>query len=291
MSAGQSWRPSERVAAAFFLYATGCSLLLPVAAGVRLRMALVNAAVLALLAWAARRPGGRWVEAVRGWAPVPLILLAYKEMGWLAQPHASFDLENAWVEWDRLILRDWGWQAALESLGPAVPGFLEFCYLMVYLMIPVSIGIVRFYRPENLERHAFPLVLTCLITYGLFPYFPSEPPRTVFPGELFPVHDTWFRRINWWICEGYGIHTSVFPSGHVSSAIASAVGVLRSAPEARWSGRILCVLAAGIFAATIHGRYHYAVDSVAGAAVAVAVLALTRRGGSSNKQRAAAPRP
>ena len=39
---------------------------------------------------------------------------------------------------------------------------------------------------------------------------------------------------------------------------------------------VTAALAAGIFLATIYGRYHYAIDSLAGAAVAATILLLTR---------------
>src|SRR5262249_33477923 len=35
-------------------------------------------------------------------------------------------------------------------------------------------------------------------------------PRTVFPGEDAPSTQTVFRRFNWFLLGGYGIHTSVF---------------------------------------------------------------------------------
>src|SRR5438094_471423 len=65
-------------------------------------------------------------------------------------------------------------------------------------------------------------LLGLFLSYAQFPYWPSEPPWIVFPGEDGPAVNTILRRFNGWILGGYGIHTSVFPSAHVSGALAAA---------------------------------------------------------------------
>ncbi len=263
-------RITEKAAACYFLYVSLLAAVLPLASEARLRVWCVNLVLGSLLAWVSQNRA----RSLRDWLPAVLILLAYKEMGWLAQPHTDIARETAWVQWDRVVLSDWGLKALLESAGAAVPGFLELCYLLVYLMIPVSIALATIYTRDRVEQLTFPLLVTCLVTYGLFPFFPSEPPRTIFPLDLVPTYQTIFRQLNWYICGGYGIHTSVFPSGHVSSAVAASVGVYRLMPERRWAWMMLSLVSAGIFVATVYGRYHYLVDSLAGAFVAVAVLSV-----------------
>lgn len=261
-------RNSERTAAFYFLYVSFLAAVLPLTGETRLRVWYVNLSLGGVFAYVS---SGRGPASLRDWLPAPLILLAYKEMGWLAQPHTDIARETSWVYWDRLVLGQWGAKALIESAGSFLPGFLELCYLLVYLMIPVAIALGTIFARERLEELTFPLLVTCLITYGLFPYFPSEPPRVVFATELVPAYQTIFRQINWYLCNGYGIHTSVFPSGHVSSAIAASYGVYRLMPSRRWAWGILAFVTAGIFVATIYGRYHYLVDSLAGAAIAIAV--------------------
>jgi membrane-associated phospholipid phosphatase len=75
---------------------------------------------------------------------------------------------------------------------------------------------------------------------------------------------------------GYGIHTSVFPSAHVSGAYAGAFGMIILLPERKWIGRWLTVLATLIATATVYGRYHYAVDAVAGLVVAIGAALVGR---------------
>jgi len=115
-----------------------------------------------------------------------------------------------------------------------------------------------------------------LLCYAQFPFWPSEPPRTVFPGQDFPSYDTIFRRFNWWMLGGYGIHTSVFPSAHVAGAFSAAFGMWFALPEHRWVARALFVMAALIATATVYGRYHYLADAAAGLLMAILALAFTR---------------
>ena len=89
-------------------------------------------------------------------------------------------------------------------------------------------------------------LLGLFLSYVQFPFWPSEPPRIVFPGEDAPTVDTAIRQFNQWILGGYGIHTSVFPSAHVSGAFGAAFGLkyaLRGA--AVGLSRRVCVRDAG----------------------------------------------
>jgi membrane-associated phospholipid phosphatase len=212
---------------------------------------------------------------VRDWAPVALVLLAYREMGWFAPAKHTYELEQGWIVWDRVLLNDWGFRAAVEFFGPLTPSILEISYALVYTVGPLSVGALYVYGRRALaDRFLFTYLLGTLLSYCLFPYFPSEPPRAVFPGEDMAL-DNIFRQFNWWLLGGYGIHTSVFPSAHVSSAFAAALGLLRVMPERPWPGRLMLLLAFSIFTATVYGRYHYLVDGLAGIAVSLMALGIT----------------
>lgn len=88
--------------------------------------------LLALLLLRARRAtgddGDRLSDSLLALA---LILLAYREVGWLALPHTSHALELRWVAWDRVVLRR-GLKAAIEALGPVLPSILEIASVAEY---------------------------------------------------------------------------------------------------------------------------------------------------------------
>ncbi|MGH9658463.1 MAG: phosphatase PAP2 family protein, partial [Bryobacteraceae bacterium] len=266
-------RPSERILAGYYVYATLLALALPARPGVvRVAVALNLAvlAALACLAWADDLRRGRLLGTIRDWFPLPLLLLAYRQMGWLAPSSHTFELERRWIVWDRLLLRDMGLRAAIESLGPLLPSVLEMSYLLVYAIPAGCLATLYILgRRDRVDALWVTLLLGTLLAYAQFPFWPSEPPRVVFPGEDAPAIDTLFRRLNWQLLGGYGIHTSVFPSAHVSSAFAASFAMRRALPERRGVSRFLAALAVSIAIATVYGRYHYAVDAVAGFAVAV----------------------
>ncbi len=263
-------RVTEWILAGYFSYTGVLALFLPLPNPVRWLSVCTSIGALAVLYGFRRRPSRRLFRVLRDVLPLGGVLLAYRQIGWFAQPHADFHLEEAWVRWDRLILTDWGVFDAIESLGPVVPGLLEFLYLLTYAVGPIGL-LILFLRgvAERADEFLAFFVASAVAAYALYPYFPSEPPRTVFPGELFGTYDTVFRRFNWWILGGAGIHTSVFPSGHVSAAFGVGFGLLFAMPERRSWGFAMTVVAAGIAVATVYGRYHYAVDAVAGVATSM----------------------
>lgn len=268
-------RVCEWILLGFFLYTSGLALILPLSSDTRVRTICVNVLVLAILHCLSRWNLSRHWRTVRDLFPIACVLLAYQQMGWFAQPHEAFDLERAWVVWDRLLLADFGLKGAIELLGPVLPGLLELLYVLTYVLAPSGyLILLACGRLDRADRFLALYAGSAVAAYALFPYFPSEPPRAVFPGELFPSYDTVFRKLNWWILGGAGIHTSVFPSGHVSSAFGCAFGLLLALPERRVYGATMTVVACGIAVATVYGRYHYAVDAVAGLATSAVAAAL-----------------
>ncbi len=271
-------RDSERLLAVNFGYLSLLAVLLPLRAPIPTVTLALNAAILAsfpLLAYADSFRHGRLLGVIRDWYPFPLMLLSYREMGWFAQPHLTHRLETLWVGWDRALLAG-GLRAVVESLGPVLPAVLEISYALVYVLGPFSVAMLFVYgRRKRSDDFLFVFLLAVLLAYWQFPFWPSEPPRTVFPGADMPAYQSIFRRFNWWYLGGQGIHTSVFPSAHVSAAFGAAFGMLRLLPERRWVGRLLLVLAVLIATATVYGRYHYFADAAAGFAMAVAAAGIS----------------
>jgi membrane-associated phospholipid phosphatase len=218
---------------------------------------------------------------LRNVAPVFYTLTAYREMNWFTRAAHDHHLEQAWIVWDRRLLHEFHLQRTIEGQGALFPAYFELCYVLVYVVAPVSIALLFAYdRRERMDRFWLAYLAGTLGVYALFPYFPSEPPRTAFPGTDLPHVVTVIREFNLWIVGGYGIHSSVFPSAHVSAALSAAWGLMATLPERPWIGRIMAIYGVSVAIATIYGRYHYAVDGLAGIVVsllAVAALKLSKR--------------
>lgn len=272
-------RASEWPLLVYFTYATLVAQVLPVRTPIPTYTAVINLTILAgyaLLAWVDSLRRREFLGIVRDWFPLPLLLLAYREMGWFALPQHTHILEARWVEWDRAVLYG-GLKTAVDALGPVLPGALEIAYTLVYALGPFSVAMLFVYRSrKRVDCFMLLFATAVLLCYAQFPFWPSEPPRTVFPGQDFPAYYTVFRKLNWWMLGGYGIHTSVFPSAHVAGAFAAAFGMFRALPERPWVGRFLLAMAVLIATATVYGRYHYLADAAAGFAMACVALAVSR---------------
>jgi membrane-associated phospholipid phosphatase len=229
-----------------------------------------------LLFRAARRhPGSETLRVIRDLLPLALMLAAYKQMGWFAPASHDFALERSWIEWDRLVLYGWGFKAAVESLGQMLPSLLEISYSLVYalpLFCVFSLYVTG--RRRDVDVLLTVYLLGLFLSYIQFPFWPSEPPRTVFPGQDLPAITTVFRRFNLALLGSQGIHTSVFPSAHVSGAFAAVFALFHLFPGRPKLPLGVLTYASLVAAATVYGRYHYAVDAAAGMVVAVFAFGL-----------------
>ncbi len=148
--------------------------------------------------------------------------------------------------------------------------------------LPFLVAVLYFqHRRKRVNGAVFLYLLGTLLAYALFPYFPTDPPRVAFGGSDMPHITTALRQMNLWLVNGYGIHSSVFPSAHVSSAFSAAWALFAFLPERRRYGWGMLVYAVSVAVATVYGRYHYAADVVAGFGIslipaAMILLALRR---------------
>ncbi len=261
-------RITEWVLAGYFAYTAVLSIALPLATNLRIRSLCASLGALVLLYCLRWLTGGKVLGFVRDVLPVGGVFLAYRQVGWFARPRTELGLELDWVRWDRVILSDWRLGEAIEVLGPVLPAMLELLYLLTYVLAPVGLALLATVgRFERVDRLLALYAASAVASYALYPYFPSDPPRTAFPGDLASSYESVFRTLNWWILGQGGIHTSVFPSGHTASAFGAAFGLLFALPERRRYGIVMTAIAVGISIATVYGRYHFAVDAIAGLAV------------------------
>ncbi len=271
-------RPAEWLLTIYFAYVALISLAFPLQSNVR---PFVVAILVPALLVAMSLGKGVAFSMARDWAAVAMVLVAYREMDWFSGLARNFRLELRWEEWDRTILYHGGLQRAIESLGLLGPVYLEVCYALVYAVGPFVVAIMYIeHRRSRLNGILLLYLLGTLFAYALFPYFPSDPPRVAFGGTDLPNIFTAVRRLNLWLVGDYGIHSSVFPSAHVSSAFAAAWALFAYLPERRRIGWGMLIYAVSVAVATVYGRYHYAADAVAGLAISlvpVAMILLARR--------------
>jgi len=234
-------------------------------------IAVLVAVLVLVMAHGEARANAEVFRVARDWVPLGLTLLAYREMDWFSGLPKDHHLEFRWIEWDRWLLYQGHLQRAIESLGSLIPDYLELCYLLVYAVGPFAVAAVYGLKRRDVAKDVVFLYLAgTLGAYALFPYFLSDPPRTLFGDTDLPNIVTALRRFNLSIVGGYGIHSSVFPSAHVSSAFSAAWAFFLYLPDKKRFGWGMTIYAVSVAIATVYGRYHYAVDAVAGLGVSLA---------------------
>ena len=207
---------------------------------------------------------------IRDWLPMALTLVAFREMELFLTAGYNLQLELAWIRWDAILLDRWRLRPVIESLGPLLPVYLELCYLLVYALGSYCIVILWTKAHRRRIDHFYVVLLTgTLLAYGLFPYFPSQPPRLAFPEMDLPGSHNVFRTLNLYLLRKATIHSAVFPSAHVSSAFSAAWAMFFVLPENKRFGWGLLVYAISVAVATVYGRYHYSADAIAGFAISI----------------------
>lgn len=291
-------RSSERLLLCYFAYAVVLAGFWTKSPRPALHAFWILAAVGLLLFLMARAESCRpaVISRIRDFLPPGLTLVAFEEMNLFAPPQFPTSFEHRWIVWDHLLLNHWRLRAAIESAGWLVPLYLELCYLLVYGLGTYCVLLLYFkHKRHEIDRFFLVCLTGTLVAYALFPWFPSQPPRELFPALDRPAVVTWARQLNLWILQKGTIRIAVFPSAHVSSAFAAAWAMFLVLPRQKRFGWGLVLYAVSVSFATIYGRYHYAADVLAGLVVsllaaAVALLLRQRRAsGSPQRSGPAAP--
>lgn len=201
-----------------------------------------------------------WVNLI---VPGALLLTGYWLSGFFFRDPQPW-LEAWLVRLDRVVAAD-RWMNRLPRVAAEL---LELTYTAVHVVVGGGAIYAATFGTEAVA-HYWSLVLTsALASYAPLPWLRSRPPRAL---ESVGVPGLYMRRLNTMILDSASVHANTLPSGHVSGAVAAALGVMAVNPVAGWGGIVL----AGLIAiAAIAGRYHYAVDCAAGAAVALAFWSL-----------------
>jgi membrane-associated phospholipid phosphatase len=201
-------------------------------------------------------------QVLHTWVLPPLLLLlGYWCSGLLfvaPMPAAERVLER----FDRMLRID-----ALSSKAPRwVAELLEAAYVCVYPLIPLALAIYLFRTPApDPDRFWTVILLTDFLCFGFLPWVQTRPPRAV------RSTDPWVsrvRRLNLQLLGRTSIQVNTFPSGHAAEGLVAALLML-GAPWP-WTASV-GVSALLISLGAVLGRYHYALDAIAGWVVAIAV--------------------
>jgi membrane-associated phospholipid phosphatase len=216
------------------------------------------------------RPPAGMLGMVRDWHPLLLFPLLYKEVELLAAVIGDWRLTTAIPAWESVLFAGQPSLYLSERL-PLVPlsEYLHFCYLSHVIVIPA----VAAYWYISGRRAAFGELLlmlsTVLLGSCLFfillpvdsPYYLSDRLGPPLSGQFF------FDLVHQMSAHG-GARGGAFPSAHVSGAVVMSLVAWR---HQRPLAYLLIPFTGSVMIATVYGRFHCALDALAGAALAIAV--------------------
>jgi membrane-associated phospholipid phosphatase len=194
---------------------------------------------------------------LRDWLPLGFIPLAYFQTGQFVLP--LNDKFQAMLErFDR---------KCVFALPPPVMFVFELAYLFCYPLVPAGLVALYLSGKGDYAHEFWNVVLPpAYVCYATFPFVQTLPPRAIEDREPWKPGRTGMRKVNLFVLRQASIQANTFPSGHVAASVAVALELwAHTAPV----GIAFAVIAASIAAGAFFGRYHYAVDVIIGAVLAL----------------------
>ncbi len=267
-------RAAESINLGVFLFFTVLAVYRPLAASRRARAIAIGAAGVGLILavhYASRLLPPLVVSVIRDWLPSPLLLMVY----WLAGQffvRPSEGLQSRLLHLDRKLAGPlFPWLARRRS-GNWIVAYLELAYLSCYALVPMGLGTLYIlHRGACADRFWATVLPPTYICYVMFPFLQTLPPRILEAARDDTSRGNKVRALNLWILHHGSIHANTFPSAHVAASVATALALFHVAPSIAF---LFLWIAISIACGAVIGRYHYALDVLLGAGLAIAVFVL-----------------
>ncbi len=223
-----------------------------------------------------------FLKVLRFWYPVLIILYIFKEIYLLIHPINPHDIDTILISIDFGMFGVNPTQWIYKFANPALTELLQIIYIMYYLVIPLY-GIELFLkkRYEDFQFSVFVLFSGFYIAYALYFIFPAAGPRFLLhnfysiekelPGLFLTNPLRAILNAAESIPAGVPnpqdyVQRDAMPSLHAEIAILLAYLSKKLGMKSFYFYLPYCLL---MLIATIYLRYHYVVDLIAGAALAV----------------------
>jgi membrane-associated phospholipid phosphatase len=221
------------------------------------------------------RPSKGMRRAILDWHPLMLFPLLYKEVELLAAVIGDWRLTAAIPAWESSLFAGQPSLYLAERLA-IVPlsEYLHFCYMSYVVVIPA----LSAYWYISGRRAAFGELLLMLSTvllgsYLFFILLPVDSPYYLSPRLGPPLSGHFFFDLVHEMSARGGARGGAFPSAHVSGAVVVSLVAWR---HQRQLAYVLVPFVASVMIATVYGRFHYALDTLAGAVLAIAAVGAWR---------------
>lgn len=254
---------------------------------------LVACILICVLAIAANSIGSKLLRWVHDWSAFPLVVFTFKQLYFMiGHIHQGRDYDQLLIALDHALLRINPTHWLTHISNPFLTEILQIAYSLFYIFF-IVVGLELYRKQDFLQFRyfRFTVVYGFFISYIGYFFLPAVGPRftlhdfssinTELPGLLFTQHLRWF--VN--ICESIHSGTSnsialasaqrdVFPSGHTMMTLIAIIFAFRYELKIRYC---LCIAGILLIIATVYLRYHYFVDVLAGAVLAIPCLLTSNR--------------
>jgi len=216
----------------------------------------------------------RIARFIRGWYPVILIPITYKELSYLIPLIHPHDFDAALAAIDRRFLGANPTVWLERFTWPALAEILQLTYSSYYLL-PAILGVVlwRSERFEEFHFWVFIIVLGFYLSYLGYIAVPAIGPRflpEIVQAQTKPLTGIWlFQPVRAMLDRAEGITRDCFPSGHTELTTLVLYYARKFHRKTFWW---LLPIGTGIVVSTVYLRYHYVVDVAAGALLTVAIV-------------------
>jgi membrane-associated phospholipid phosphatase len=212
-----------------------------------------------------------------------LALFIYTAIGVLNRA-AGVSHDAAVQRWEQAIF---GGQPSFEWIRaqpwPWLSWPLHVAYLSYYLILAAApLGLLLSGRAQGARDAALLIMSAFYVCYVTFAFFPVAGPRHVLPLAQNAATAVWPAQVTQRLLNSASAWGTAFPSSHVAAALVAGLAAGRS-----WRPLGAVLLPAGVLLAlgTVYGQFHYAIDAVCGALVALGVWMARRSivgGGSTD---------
>lgn len=236
--------------------------------------------MMASIAGAHRKFGGKFWTLLRYWCPLFILLASFRELNFLIPPIHPFETDHYW---DKILggidhrLFGTDPENVLSAITwPPLSDVLSFCYLM-YFPMPMILGIAL-YRAGELRKFRYctaGLFLAWYLSYAGYLLIPAVGPHRMMESRPPGLDGLFFGKIAHAIVRGGEWDMpNAFPSGH---ALITMVTLAYAYTMRRKVFRMLLPLGCGLLLATVYLRYHYVSDVLASAVLFPIVMVLARK--------------
>lgn len=228
----------------------------------------------ALIVFEVKRPSRiSWI--FRNWYPLPYVGSCYKEMAVLIPAIRRSDSDQ-WLA--NLDFQIWGahptvWLERIQT--PALTEFLQAAYtLFIPAVLLVAFWLWRKRRYADFRYYGFLIALGFLASYAGYLLVPARGPRFLLAHlQHMPLQGLWlFQGMQAGLDRLESAHYDCFPSGHTELTILALWG---SRLVSKRVFRVYFAYTPCLIFATVYLRYHYSVDVLAGAVLALILILAT----------------